>query len=126
MKIDKRSLKSHKHQVLVESFMCGLVIVSLLTIPFYYISIGESMVSVMEKLELVIAMIFMAEFIARLLRSSNKKMYLKNYWWLLLAALPIPNVLGSVLKSFRLLGLIKPFRLLDHYEYEKSYSNRST
>ncbi len=116
--------KSLKIHIAVETVMCGLVVASLATIPLYFIEgIDESVLHTVEIMELFISSIFLIEFIVRFFLSNDKSNYFRHYWWLLLAAIPIPSALGSLLKSFRLLGLVKLVRLLDHYEYEKIYDN---
>jgi hypothetical protein len=104
--------------------MCGLVVASLAIMPIYFIdNVDESLIHSIEIMELTISGIFLTEFIVRFFLSSDKSNYFKHYWWLLLAAIPIPSALGPLLKSFRLLGLVKLIRLLDHYEYEKIYDH---
>lgn len=125
MKYSQKTIKSHKSKIILDLFMCALVIISLATIPLYFLEIDPSLMKVIETIEISVSIIFLSEFLVRMYVSKSKITYMKNYWWLIPAALPIPSALGSILNAFRFLGLVKLVRVLDHYEYEKLYSKHA-
>lgn len=64
------------------------------------------------RVDLVIASIFLAEFVFRLLRAENKRRFWARSWWELLAAIPLTSDMTRALRGVRLLRVIRLIRLL--------------
>ena len=80
---------------------------------------SRQQIDFMDRIDLIIAAVFLTEFTIRLVASPNKKSYFRHHWWLLLSAIPLPGPLGDTLRAFRLIGLVRLLRVVDHLEYEK-------
>lgn len=59
-----------------------------------------------------IATIFLVEFCIRLVRASNRAVFLRQHWWELLASIPITSNTTQVLRGLNLLRLVRLIRLL--------------
>jgi len=122
--ISFNTIKKHKTEFIVQGIMCTLVLVSLALIPFFlFDNVDHSLLAKLELVEISISTVFLIEFLIRLGKASDRRHYIKHYWWLLLVAAPIPGALGGLLNAFRLLAFVKLLRIIYHYEYEKIYSN---
>jgi voltage-gated potassium channel len=64
------------------------------------------------RVDFVIALLFLTEFTVRLVRSPDRKTFLKKYWWELLASIPITNELTQSLRGLRLLRVVRLMRIL--------------
>ena len=65
-----------------------------------------------ERIDIVIALIFLGEFIYKFVRSQNRKAFFKSHWWELLAAIPVTSTATQALRGLRVLRLIRLVRLL--------------
>ena len=89
----------------------ALVSVSLIVIEM----VGElnpHQTELFERVDLVIASIFLVEFIWRLWRAEDRKRFWARSWWELLAAIPITTDMARALRGVRLLRVIRLIRLL--------------
>lgn len=62
--------------------------------------------------DIFIAIIFLIEWIARFLKADDKRLFVRKWWWELLAAIPITNEMAQALRGLRLLRLFRLLRLL--------------
>ena len=62
-------------------------------------------------LDLFIAFIFTLEFVIRFTISKSRPLFMKTYWWELLAAIPLSS---EFIQAFRLLRLARFVRLILH------------
>lgn len=67
---------------------------------------------VLERVDLAIALIFLAEFLWRFLKAPDRARFFRNSWWELLAAIPLTVETAQALRSVRLLRLVRVLRLL--------------
>lgn len=65
-----------------------------------------------QSVDLLIAVIFLIEWIARFIKTDDRKLFVRKWWWELLAAIPITNGMAQALRGLRLLRLIRLLRLL--------------
>lgn len=65
-----------------------------------------------ERVDIIIALIFLGEFIYKFARSTNRKAFFKSHWWELLAAIPITSTATQALRGLRVIRLIRLIRLL--------------
>jgi voltage-gated potassium channel len=68
--------------------------------------------AITASLDMVIAFIFLAEYILSTLHAPNKKKYALTHWYDLLASLPIPLTGFRSVRAIRLVRLIRLLRLL--------------
>lgn len=57
--------------------------------------------------DLAVAIIFLLEFISRLVKQKNKRRFLLFHWWELLAAIPITNTVTQALRGLRLISVFE-------------------
>ncbi len=62
-------------------------------------------------LDLLIAFVFCLEFVIRFTISRDRVLFMKRYWWELLAAIPVSS---SMIQALRLLRLLRVLRLVLH------------
>lgn len=73
-------------------------------------------------LDLIIAMIFLADFGYELAMANDKKKYFQKNWYLLLASIPVTQTTFQALRSIQLLRLLRIVRL---YARIKALSERT-
>jgi voltage-gated potassium channel len=61
--------------------------------------------------DLVIAGIFLVEWIIRFIDADDRKLFVKKYWWELLASIPIPSNFAQALRALRVLRVLRIIRL---------------
>lgn len=66
----------------------------------------------LERVDLVIAFLFLGEFTIRLVRADDRRAFMRKYWWELLASIPITNELARSLRGLRLLRVVRLLRIL--------------
>lgn len=66
----------------------------------------------LEYADLTIASVFFAEFAFRFTKSENKKLFLRSYWWELLASIPITSQTTQLLRGLRIIRIFRLIRLL--------------
>ncbi|MES2216728.1 MAG: ion transporter [Patescibacteria group bacterium] len=62
--------------------------------------------------DFIIALIFLAEFIVKLVLSKSKSSYFRSNWWYLLASIPVTNSLTQGLRLLRVLRFVRLIRLV--------------
>lgn len=75
----------------------------------------QNQTKAIQYIDLVVSLVFLGEFLYFLGNSPNKKNFLKNYWWELLAAIPITNHTTQALRSIKLVRavpLLEIFRII--------------
>lgn len=65
-----------------------------------------------ERVDLVIASLFLAEFVYRLLRAENRRRFWARSWWELLAAIPVTSDMARTLRGVQLFRVIRFIRVL--------------
>lgn len=97
-----------------EIFMAGLSILSILNLALALFVRQESLDYVITIVNFLLTLVFMGDFIFRLVKADNKREYmLKGYGWAdLLSALPLSQT--NILRLFR---LIRVYRLLKDYGF---------
>jgi voltage-gated potassium channel len=66
----------------------------------------------LERVDITIALIFLAEWIWRFTRADSRTTFMKKSWWELIASVPITSDLAQGLRALRLLRIIRVARLL--------------
>ncbi len=78
----------------------------------------------LDKVDLAIALIFLCEFVVKLVLAKSKSAFLRSNWWYLLASIPISTPTTEALRLLRLLRLIRLFRLMTGMQAMESYAKR--
>ena len=66
------------------------------------------------RLDVVIALLFLADYLYLLHKADHKKEYVLRNWHLLLASIPIVDSWAEALKALRLLELVRLLRAGEH------------
>ena len=67
---------------------------------------------VLERVDLAIALIFLADFSWRFYKASDRRHFFRTSWWELLASIPLTTETAQALRGMRLLRLVRLLRLL--------------
>lgn len=104
--------------LLKELFLASLAIVSIFMIIFEYRSQPDiQMLLKLNRIDIVIACIFLTDFVLSLLLTRNRKKYLRHNWYFIFASIPITDSIAELLRGIRLLRLIRLVRAGEHLEY---------
>ncbi|QQS18798.1 ion transporter [Candidatus Saccharibacteria bacterium] len=71
-----------------------------------------------EVFEVVVGMIFLAEFIFEWYFARDRAKYIRHNWFYLFAAVPIPTTTFEILRGIRLIRLLKLLKIFAHLRYE--------
>jgi voltage-gated potassium channel len=100
------------HKSIWSEILLSLLAIISIALLIYELSAEIYNVEWLYQLDFVIASIFLADFFIGLYISKNKKKYMKQNWYLLLASIPIPADLFQTLRALRLLRLLRIVRML--------------
>ncbi len=94
----------------------GLVILAILSTGLLVFEINHDVTAststLISRLDLGIALIFLADFIYGFVKAKNKALFFRKRWYELLASIPITNTTTQVLRSLRLLRVLRIIRLM--------------
>lgn len=102
------------------------IIISLVILSLAFLAIDQfghlstPQLRALDVFDVAVGFIFIGEFILELQLTSNKRGYVKNNWFYLLAAIPLPYAFAQLLRGLRIIRVFKLIRLGIHFEYEKS------
>jgi len=106
-------MDSHRAAIRNEVFIVLLALASCALLIFELVSdVSYEEMAWIERIDLAIALIFLSEFLVRLARSDDRRIFLRHYWWELLAAIPITNHAAQMLRGLRILRAVRIVRLL--------------
>lgn len=74
--------------------------------------LSESDKSLVHNLDFFVALSFLAEFAYNLYHTSDRREFLKKYWWELLAAIPFTNHTTQLLRSLKLIRIMPVLEVL--------------
>ena len=102
---------------------CLIIILALASLVFLAIDefghLSKTQLDALYIFDVAVGLIFIGEFILELWLATERRGYLKNNWFYLLAAIPLPYAWAQLLRSLRLIRVVKLVRLGTHFEYEK-------
>lgn len=102
-----------------ELFMLALVVLSFVFLLLEHLeSLSEAQLRAVEIYEVVVAILFIAEFVFELYYAKDRKKYWRTHWFYLLAAIPVPTTTFEVLRGIRALRLLKLLKIFTAYRYE--------
>ena len=77
-------------------------------------------IQAIELVDIATALIFLAEFIFEWYWARDRQQYMRQHWFYLLAAIPIPTTSFELLRGIRALRLVKLMKLFAHVRYERN------
>ena len=113
----------HFYKELVLSMLAILSIASILHEHFIVVSSFSS--RIIEIFDEIVAIIFLLDFFLSLLKSSDRKQYIKHNWYLLLASIPFVDSWSEFLRGLRLLKLVRLVRAGEHLTYTLQSTQRN-
>ncbi len=103
-----------KHNLWLEIVMGSLALVSgYMLVREFADDLTPYQVFVFDIIDLVIAVIFLAEFGVKLYNAKDRMAYLKYHSWVLLAAIPVTTPFTQSLRLVRLLRLLHLFQAVE-------------
>jgi len=104
---------SHRAAIRNEVFIVLLALASCALLIFELVSdLSNEQMAWVERIDLGIAVVFLGEFLLRLAKANERRIFLRHYWWELLAAIPITNHAAQMLRGLRLVRAVRIVRLL--------------
>lgn len=102
----------------LELAMAILAVLSVVLLAYEYIfSPNQATTKKIAQFDLIVALIFLTDFLVRLTYADNKVVFLKTNWFLLLASIPIVDSWAEILRGLRVLALVRLIRAGEHLEY---------
>ncbi len=80
--------------------------------------LSHDQVLAIEIFDIMTAIIFIAEFWFEWHYAKDRKKYVREHWFYLLAAIPVPSSLFEELRVIRTLRILKLFKIFAHMRYE--------
>ena len=107
------SIDSIRDNLLVDIVIAFLAIISVLLLFFeVFAGLHFEQEEFIRNVDLVIALIFLTEFIVSLSLAKDKLLHFKKNWTDLIASIPITTEFSSFLRALRLLRLLHLFRVI--------------
>lgn len=104
-----------------EIFMVSLALLSGYLLFFEMTrAVTPEQISLIDKTDLVIALIFMLEFFVAFVLAKNKKHFWRTRWWELLASIPITTPETQALRLLRLVRVLRVLRVGTHIAIVKN------
>lgn len=70
-----------------------------------------------NRFDLIVAIVFLLDFTVKFIVSRSKKLYLKRDWYLLLASIPVVDSWAEALRALRLFELFRLVRAGEHISF---------
>lgn len=107
-----------------ECLILTLAVLSLIFLAFdQFGNLSASQLHYLYQFDIIVGLIFIGELLLELWLATNKSSYVKHNWFYLFAAIPLPSAWAQLLRSIRIIRVIKLIRLGTHFEYEKGVNN---
>jgi voltage-gated potassium channel len=100
------NLKAEIFVLVLALFSIGLLLIDLTA------ELAPHQQRILERVDLVIACLFLADFLWRLYRAEDRWRFFRKSWWELLASIPMTLETTRALRSMQLLRLLRIVRLL--------------
>ena len=98
-----------------------LVTVSFVLLAFeHFGKLSTFWLKVTEVYEIIVGILFLAEFWFELHFARDRRKYWKHHWFYLLASIPVPMQTFEFLRGIRLLRLLRLFKVFAHFGYENN------
>lgn len=96
--------------------LLGLISISLVIYEFFN-SVSLQAQLTINHIDIVIACLFLTDFLVSISLSHNRKKYFRRNWYFLLAAIPLTDTIAQSLHGFRVFGLLRLVRAGEHLNY---------
>lgn len=114
----KRAMFLHKLFLIKEFALATIAMLSICLILYEILREPNAQTLIrFNHIDIVIACIFLIDFIVSLLVTGDRKKYLRHNWYFIFAAIPITDSVAELLRGIRLLRLIRLIRAGEHLEY---------
>ena len=116
--------KTQKRKLRIFIYAKEAFVLSLIILSFVFVGLGHFGALTHEQLlrievyEVLVSLLFLAEFIFELFHAKDRRFYIKHHWYYLLAAIPIPIESFELLKGVRALRLVQILKSFSHLRYE--------
>lgn len=97
--------------VVLAFFSVGLGLYEMLGTP------SDSQVKFIDSADIIIALIFLVDFLIMLNLAKNRSLFWKHNWYLLLACIPIYSSWAAILRGVRILAVFRVLRAAEHLNY---------
>lgn len=71
----------------------------------------------LNTIDLVVALLFLADFMIEWFVSQNRRHYFARNWFFLLAAIPLTDTVAEALRVVRVLRLVRVVRASEHLDF---------
>lgn len=121
MKKQKTNNKRRALLVTKEVAMVALALMCLAGLALEHLEkLSELQLYALGMFELMVGVLFMAEFAFELYFAKGRKKYWRHHWYFLLAGIPLPAQAFDILRGVRLLRLVRLFKIFAHLRYERN------
>lgn len=76
--------------------------------------------------DMFVALTLLAEFILRLILSPHRTLFIRHNWWYLIAAIPLPLSILTLLRGLRLIGLMRMLKIGLHLSFDEKVLSRDS
>ena len=114
----KRKQRVRRFLVIKEIIMVSLAILCLAGLVLEHLT--EAQLYVLKAFEIIVGLIFIAEFAFELYHAKDRGKYWRHHWYFLLAAVPLPTQTFDILRGIRILRLLRLFKIFAHLRYENN------
>ncbi len=119
MRSKKQLKKLRRYLAVKEAVMFTLVALSFTFLALEHLErMSEAQLRTVEIYEVVVALIFLTEFIFEWHFAKDRRKYIRHHWFYLIAAIPVPTTSFELLRGIRLLRLLKLLKIFAHLRYE--------
>ncbi|MFZ2513329.1 MAG: ion transporter [Candidatus Saccharimonadales bacterium] len=119
MRSKKQLKKLQRFLAVKEAVMFTLVALSFTFLALEHLErMSEAQLRTVEIYEVVVALIFLTEFIFEWHFAKDRRKYIRHHWFYLIAAIPVPTTSFELLRGIRLLRLLKLLKIFAHLRYE--------
>lgn len=115
----QKVLPVHRKLFLVKEVILALLALMSILLVVYEIIYepNAQTLRTLNHIDIVIACIFLIDFCASLILTSDRKKYLRHNWYFLFAAIPITDSIAELLRGVRMLRLVRLIRAGEHLDY---------
>lgn len=95
----------------------------------HFEKLTETQLYALEAFEIVVGLIFLAEFAFEWYYAKDRKRYWRHHWYFLIASVPLPTQTFDALRGLRILRLLRLFKIFAHMGYEENtwlFENKKT
>ena len=104
-----------------DMFMYALVSASFTLLFFEYAEkLNHEQLLIAEFFDVIVGVVFLLEYIFEWYFAKNRKKYMKQHWFYLLAAIPLPQQTFTILRGVRVIRLLRLLKIFAHLRYENN------